>query len=706
MSALSRIRENIGLVAIIIFIALLAFILTDFISGITTVFGGPPEAGTIAGNTITQQEFYERYNNAISNQGGTSSEVQNNRVKDQVWQQIVTETVFEEELDNVGLTVTGTEVYDMFVGNNINPYVQDYFRPLFEAQGRPYNPEDVKRYLDMAVQDENEAAKLRQFEEFLQRSRAIDRYLSMVQSGYVGSTTAAQRSYQEQNRKVDLSFLAVNYTSIPDSQVSVSDSELRNYMEENEDTYKQDAQTFIRFARFDLTPSSVDSAGARAQVMKLKDKFANTKVDSAFTSIRSRVPYTRTLQPIGRLPESIRDSLAKAEAGTVVGPLQEGGAYKLYKLVATEEAESPSAKIRHILITYKGNTDADTAATRSEAREVLREVNRDNFAAVAAEKSEDPRSRTNGGELGWYQKGLFGEDFDKAVSSASVGSIIGPIKGRGGFHVVEILDKTDRRYNIAQIEEQISYSTASRDSVYRLANTFAAKASQLGDINQAGSEFGQVNVFESNALTEETNDIQGLGGGREVVLWAINSSEGDQSKVFRVGDSYVFAAVNRKVEEGLQPLEEVRDEVAIEVRNQKKAEMIKDKLASLAGQDLNAMKDAYGPGAFVNSAQGISFQSQSIPGIGADRFIIGYASGMEVGKTSPPLTGDNGVFVLQATNVTEAAEADENTLASTKNTLLTQGQMQLQNKVQPALVDLAEVEDNRAEAEAKNFGFR
>ena len=70
MSALSRIRQNIGLIAIVIFIALAAFILTDFIRGITTIVQGVPEAGTVAGSTISNDEYQEQVSLYNQNSGG------------------------------------------------------------------------------------------------------------------------------------------------------------------------------------------------------------------------------------------------------------------------------------------------------------------------------------------------------------------------------------------------------------------------------------------------------------------------------------------------------------------------------------------------------------------------------------------------------------------------------------------------------------
>jgi hypothetical protein len=143
-----------------------------------------------------------------------------------------------------------------------------------------------------------------------------------------------------------------------------------------------------------------------------------------------------------------------------------------------------------------------------------------------------------------------------------------------------------------------------------------------------------------------------------------------------------------------------------EVLKEKKAELIKQKLSDLTGQDLNAMKDGYGAGASVSTASNISFSSNTIPGIGSDRFIIGKVLGMQQGQTSQPIAGDNGVYVLQVTGITEAPELDATALSSKKSQEASAGQLNVQSKVIPGLIDIADVVDNRAKVEARNFGYR
>ncbi len=230
MSTLSKIRDNIGLVAIIIFIALVAFILTDLISGINTIVGGLPSAGTVAGETIDWQE----YQNRISQQGAVGDEATRGSIADQVWQQMVDEKVFDAEYKAIGIETSGAEIYDMFTRPVPHPLVTQYF-----LQNQEVSVTQIKQALESYNSTEEGAAQFKQFEDFLAQSRARDRYLNLIQQAWVSSPAQAKRTFANQNRTADISFLGINYTAIPVSTIEVSDSELRSFMSDNEDQYKQ-----------------------------------------------------------------------------------------------------------------------------------------------------------------------------------------------------------------------------------------------------------------------------------------------------------------------------------------------------------------------------------------------------------------------------------------------------------------------------------
>ena len=125
MSVMSRIRNNLPLVAVVIAIAILAFTVSDFLNQFFSGSSAPEDAGVISGRVISAQDFQTRYQQALANQRaqtptGTINSTQEMQVLDQTWNQMVTEIVYDNELKDIGLKVTGAELVDIFTGPNMS----------------------------------------------------------------------------------------------------------------------------------------------------------------------------------------------------------------------------------------------------------------------------------------------------------------------------------------------------------------------------------------------------------------------------------------------------------------------------------------------------------------------------------------------------------------------------------------------------------
>ena len=100
-------------------------------------------------------------------------------------------------------------------------------------------------------------------------------------------------------------------------------------------------------------------------------------------------------------------------------------------------------KVRHILISVPSGADAKTdAAAKSKAEDLLKQIKSGgNFADLASKNSDDPGSKTQGGELGWLDRGKTVAEFEKAAFSLSPGQTSDVIKTQFGYHILQVEDK-------------------------------------------------------------------------------------------------------------------------------------------------------------------------------------------------------------------------------------------------------------------------
>ncbi len=716
MSIMSGIRNNMVLVVVLIAVAILAFTVQDTLSNLVGGGGSVNEVGEVAGQSISVQEFNERYQLLLSNQRAPGAppldDRQINQTLDNAWTQMVNEIIINNEKEEIGLQVTGAELADMFTGRNISQYVESYFGSFFNSpqaveagytQG--FTGENVRKYIQ-TLQDQGTPEQKLAFKEFesnLKDFREQSRFNNLLLGAYPSSTTMARKLYMEKNRSYDISYVAVPYASISDSVVEpqVTDADYRRLIEENKFQHEQKAATVIQYVVFDIKPTAADSSAARQELLRDKDRFQLAKNDSTFTLGKTRDPYKNELSDISNVSADVQDAVLNAAPGTVWGPyldLSFNGStteayYRLYKLVKSEESsEDVWAKIRYKTVPFT----TDTTASESEAR-----------GFVSTARSQGMDSLDNVLDGGWYTKGNFGPDVDEAVKTASIGSIIGPIKGRGGWMIVEVLNKTNKQFGVANIENVITYSDGTKRSVDKEASLFAAKAMDMANIESAASEENIIS-YPSQELTVETPasfTLTGLQeGSRQVVRWALTAKDNEFSEIIEAGNSFIFAQVIDKRSPGTKSVAQLRGQLRTQVLNRKRAEIIKDRLNKIGvGNDLAAIVSAYnqqyGEGAAIQStATDILFNSNQISGIGNAPKVVGTVAGMQLNAVKGPIADALGVYVVQLTNINEADEPDAITLQQERQNDANAVQAQFSTKVNAALRELAKVKDTRYKA--------
>ena len=146
MGIIGSIRKHSWIAVAVVGGAIIAFIIGDVWKNNSRI----PDMGKINNSTITYQRFNElteEMENNYKRQQGVSqvpADVEY-QLRDQVWQTLVGETLTEEQLNKLGLTVTNAELSDMYLGNFIHPYLRQSFT---DPKTGTYQTEAIQYYLD------------------------------------------------------------------------------------------------------------------------------------------------------------------------------------------------------------------------------------------------------------------------------------------------------------------------------------------------------------------------------------------------------------------------------------------------------------------------------------------------------------------------------------------------------------------------------
>ena len=156
-------------------------------------------------------------------------------------------------------------------------------------------------------------------------------------------------------------------------------------------------------------------------------------------------------------PEIYAWASTNAEGSISKTLLETTDGYNILKRGGEQEGEI-EVKASHILICYLGSQGCENPIytkeeARAKAQEIYNQANATNFAQLAKENSSDPGSKDNGGELGWFGKGVMIPEFEKAIfDNTQVGEIVGPVETAFGFHIIYKVDeRRSKTYEVSRI---------------------------------------------------------------------------------------------------------------------------------------------------------------------------------------------------------------------------------------------------------------
>ena len=698
MALINTLRERAGKVLVIaVGLAIVSFILADLMGPNSMIFGGNNnQVGEIAGRKITYEDFQRRIedmkNNYMLNTGRNPSEAEMISIRQQAWELLIVDIAFEEEYEKLGVAVSDEEKIDMVQGNNIHP---DLVRAFTNPETGEFDKNQILNFLrNFSQLPPQNQYQWTQMEQNIYQARKRLKYDNLfLTSNFITDAEAIQQ-YRAENNTADVEYLYVPFYSVSDSSVTVSDRELQGYLNNNKALYQVEESRNVSYVAISIAPSAEDTVYYQNELERLVNEFEAVETDSSFARLNSDFGQPYRTYRADQLPEILNEQYEDLEEGQVVGPVLEDGAYSLYKVSKIIDDTVASARARHILFKADEGDNEARREARQKAQEVLRELQQGaDFAELARTRSEEGSS-ANGGDLGWFTEGRMVEPFENAVFGAnSAGLINRVIETQFGYHVIDVTaPKTNAAFKIAAIHREISASNETRDAAFRRADYFAGVSSSIKAFHENAKEESLV-VMEANNIDASARRIGSLTDAREVVRWLFNdASNGKVSEVFELEDAYVVAVMTGKVDKGTAPLESVREEITVKVKNEKKGKIITDKLQGLSGS-LNEIATAYGDDAHVYTTSDLRLNSNSLPNVGFAPKVVGTAFGLDAGQTSDPVFAENGVVIIKTNTITEASEIGDYTVY--KNRLRQTADNRVSFEISSAIKKFADIKDTR-----------
>ncbi|SHM06884.1 peptidylprolyl isomerase [Flavobacterium xinjiangense] len=693
MAVLAKIRQRSALLIAVIALALFAFIIQDLIG--KGGFGkSTKDVGSINGKDIAFEDFRIKVSNVEKSGQGITSTAAANRV----WDQEVSIALLSSEFDKLGLRVGEKHILEVLKADeNIGK------NPLFLNAAGMF---DIAKFKEYFKSNPAQAQYLKDREKDAELNAKYQMYNTLIKAGIYTTESEGKMKYEMEANKVNFAYVAGLYSSIKDSDVKVTDTEIVDFMKKNEKKFKADESREVEYVLIEDKASKEDEGEVKSKINGLLSGrvvynqatgkndtlpgFRNATNTIEFVNSNSDVPYDSTYIAKKDLPAVDADRLFNLVSGEVYGPYMFGKYYCISKSMGMKSGVN--AKASHILISYEGTQVPNKKEKRTKeeakakAESILAQVNAnpDSFLMLAFTNSDDS-SAQQGGDLGYFGPNQMVKPFNDFVFNNGIGKV-GLVETPFGFHIIKITDKQDG-IRLATVAQKIEASEVTSDKVFTQATKFEMDATDK-DFEKIAKDM-KLTVAAPVTLKAMDETFGPLGNQRSIVRWAFE----DDTKVgavkrFEVANlGHVIAKLKNVDKSGLVAVSVARPYVEPILKNKKKAELIK---AKMTGSSLEAISKA--TGAKVQQAADVTMENPMLVGAGQEPKVVGNAFALAANKLSAPIEGNTGVYVVKNMSTVKAPALKDHAPYVAK--LKAQSASDV-NRVIPALKSSAKIEDNR-----------
>lgn len=715
MAALGKIRSKGVALIIIIGLGLFAFIAEEAFRSCNGIKGqANQQIGEVLGKKISVQDYQklvDEVTNAQKLLGGTDNltEEQMNQLHDAVWQQYVNYAIVENDAKKVGLTVTDDEVNNI-LKEGVNPLIQrDIPIPQFYNQqtGR-FDYSIVQQFLA----DYDKALKANpQAQEQIQQSRDLwlycekqlrqdllqQKYVGLIQACVLSNKVEAQQQYKDENEEAQIQLASFAYSDIKDSQVKVTDEDLKAKYDELKPAFKQLVETRdLKYVAYQIKASAADRNAITKEMDGYQKQLAATDDPTQILSKSGTlIPYLGVPLSKDAFPQDIAGKLDSMAVGTSgVFESKSDNTLNIIKLLSKESLPD-SVQYRQIQVV--ANTPEE-ARTKADSITKALEGGAD-FAAIAKKYGQDGKEIWFTGQM-YEHASTMNSDSRQLINALLKGE---PNKVQNlafdeGNIVLQVLDRKGikDKFTAAVVKRTIDFSKDTRSAAYNKFSEFVTKSTSLSALQKNARKYGYT-VQDQNDITTAAHTVGQVGGSgiKEALKWIWKAKEGDVSPLYEAGDNdYLLVVYLNKIHPaGYRGLDDpqVKEIVKREVIKDKKAEMI---IAKLKG--VNSIQAAQSKGGKISTVDKITFATPAfVQATGAmEPALSGAVARTAKGKfVSAPVKGNAGVYVFQVTNKAMKAGAKYNETQEMQNCMMQS--WQILQMFQSDLQENAGIVDNR-----------
>ncbi len=520
------------------------------------------------------------------------------QIDQQILSQLISKEIILSEAKRLGIDATANEIQQKIFSM---PYFLDNGSFLFNRY------EAILRQNGLTVQE---------FEDQLRLEIIQDKLTHLITDAVTMTDKEVEEEYRDRNEKAKVSYVLFDPSAFTNA-VSVTETDLKGYYEQNKESYRVPEQRRVRYLFVD--------AGKIRETLQVSEA-------------ELRRYYEQNLQTY-QLPERVRAA--------------------------------------HVLFKTQGKTPEETEKIRAKAAGVLNEARKGaDFAELARKYSEDG-SAASGGDLGFFARGQMVPEFEKAAFTLAAGTVSDLVKTEYGFHIIKVFEKQVAQTQKFEEVVNMIRPTLLQRNADQAAQELADKAYSRSRNNQTLEQIAKERSLpiEESPFFTQGGTIPVIGNSPEFSSKAFTLKTKEIGPSVRISNGFAIPQLLEIKAPYVPGLEEVRAKVEQQFRASKAAELVKAKAQEFAEKakargNFESMARNYG--VTVKTSEDFT-RNGNIPDIGSTAPLDGFAFSASPGDVSQSVAIGQRQIVVQVKSKTpvspeEFAKARE----GLRNSLLTQ----------------------------------
>jgi len=532
MGVMEKMRNSTGVILWVLIGSFgLLWVLSD-VDFFNAMQAGPSSLGAVNGEKISNEEYQSRiqyYTNAYSQQTGNSLTPEMRAYYEtQAWNELVNSRLLRQKMDELGITVSDQEILDMVYGDNPAPVI----RQNFTREDGTIDRGAIQQVMSSSQFSQQAIALEMQLRE-QRRQQKLNNYIS---AGLQITEAEVEREFIKSNSRAEVNYIRFPYSEVTEQQLEISDSQLREFYNNNKERYSRDESYRIQYVTFSKLPTASDTAQIIEDIRELRTPFAEAQNDSLFLSRQgSSTEYRNAFVATDDIREEY-NAVLDLEVGEVSDMILTANQAAILKKTGEEGNE-----IKFQIMSYNIQALPSTVDAANEAAA--------DFEFFASEESSfDEEAETRGMEVreafatkgNQFISGLgSSQQIMNFLETADEGDVSTAIELSSEFVVFEVLEVTPEGYRPfdevkSQVETLVKIERRKELTEEKVQGLIDQNPTLQGLANTTGKEI----VNESNLLASATV-IPGAGREPKIIGSIFAMNEGETSKAL-VGNSAAF----------------------------------------------------------------------------------------------------------------------------------------------------------------------